>query len=87
MTKLRPFVRKFLKEASNLFEMYIYTMGERPYAKEMAKLLDPADFYFNSRVIAQGDCTPSHKKSLDIVLVQESAIIIHDDTEEVSEQL
>ncbi|MED6200090.1 hypothetical protein PIB30_081914 [Stylosanthes scabra] len=26
MTKLRPFVRTFLKEASEMFEMYIYTM-------------------------------------------------------------
>ncbi|KAI3995968.1 hypothetical protein MKX01_037465 [Papaver californicum] len=35
-TKLRPFVRTFLKEASSLFEMYIYTMGEKRYAVEMA---------------------------------------------------
>ncbi|KAK3001140.1 hypothetical protein RJ639_021973 [Escallonia herrerae] len=27
-TKLRPFVKTFLKEASNFFEMYIYTLGE-----------------------------------------------------------
>lgn len=87
MTKLRPFVRTFLKEASNFFEMYIYTMGERPYALEMAKLLDPGDIYFNSRIIAQGDCTQRHQKGLDIVLGQESAVIILDDTEVVSERL
>ncbi|XP_011079425.1 RNA polymerase II C-terminal domain phosphatase-like 4 [Sesamum indicum] len=83
MTKLRPFVHAFLKEASNLFEMYIYTMGERPYALEMAKLLDPGDVYFNSRIIAQGDCTQRYQKGLDVVLGQESAVLILDDTEAV----
>ncbi|XP_021729225.1 RNA polymerase II C-terminal domain phosphatase-like 4 [Chenopodium quinoa] len=83
MTKLRPFVRTFLQEASNLFEMYIYTMGERPYAIEMAKLLDPGSVYFNSRVISQADCTQRHQKGLDVVLGQESAVLILDDTEAV----
>lgn len=41
LTKLRPFVRTFLKEASKLFEMDIYTMGKRSYALQMAKSLDP----------------------------------------------
>jgi RNA polymerase II C-terminal domain phosphatase-like 3/4 len=84
MTKLRPFVHTFLKEASKLFEMYIYTMGERAYALQMAKLLDPRDAYFHSRVIAQGDCTHRHQKGLDVVLGQESAVLILDDTEAVS---
>ncbi|KAK4392798.1 RNA polymerase II C-terminal domain phosphatase-like 4 [Sesamum angolense] len=84
MTKLRPFVHTFLREASNLFEMYIYTMGERPYALEMAKLLDPGDVYFNSRIIAQGDCTQRYQKGLDVVLGQESAVLILDDTEAIN---
>ncbi|KAL2511941.1 RNA polymerase II C-terminal domain phosphatase-like 4 [Abeliophyllum distichum] len=68
MTKLRPFVTTFLKEASKLFEMYIYTMGKRSYALEMAKLLDPEDIYFHSRVIAKEDCTQRDQKGLDVVL-------------------
>lgn len=81
MTKLRPFVRTFLKEASEMFEMYIYTMGDRPYALEMAKLLDPEGEYFNSKVISRDDGTQRHQKGLDIVLGQESAVLILDDTE------
>nr|XP_016513820.1 PREDICTED: RNA polymerase II C-terminal domain phosphatase-like 4 [Nicotiana tabacum] len=87
MTKLRPFVHTFLKEASSLFEMHIYTMGERPYALEMANLLDPGGIYFHSRVIAQGDCTQRHQKGLDVVVGQESAVLILDDTEAVSNSL
>jgi RNA polymerase II C-terminal domain phosphatase-like 3/4 len=84
MTKLRPFVRTFLKEASEMFEMYIYTMGDRPYALEMAKLLDPQGEYFNAKVISRDDGTQKHQKGLDIVLGQESAVLILDDTEHVS---
>lgn len=83
-TKLRPFVRTFLKEASSMFEMYVYTMGERPYAIEMARLLDPGKVYFDSRVISQADCTQKHQKGLDVVLGADSAVLILDDTECVS---
>jgi RNA polymerase II C-terminal domain phosphatase-like 3/4 len=72
MTKLRPFVRTFLKEASEMFEMYIYTMGDRAYALEMAKLLDPQREYFSARVISRDDGTHKHQKGLDVVLGQES---------------
>ncbi|KAM1001616.1 hypothetical protein TB2_007976 [Malus domestica] len=51
MTKLRPFVKTFLKEANEMYEMYLYTTGERAYALEMAKLLDPRKEYFGDRVI------------------------------------
>lgn len=81
LTKLRPFVHSFLKEASTMFEMYVYTMGERPYALEIVKHLDPKRVYFNSKVISQADSTQRHQKGLDIVLGAESLAVILDDTE------
>ncbi|XP_050225127.1 RNA polymerase II C-terminal domain phosphatase-like 4 [Mercurialis annua] len=81
MTKLRPFVREFLKEASQMFEMYIYTMGDGLYAKQMAKLLDPGGDYFDGRIISRDDGTERNRKGLDIVLGQENAVLILDDTE------
>ncbi|KAK9082700.1 hypothetical protein Scep_029171 [Stephania cephalantha] len=83
LTKLRPFVRTFLKEASSLFELFIYTMGERFYATWMAKLLDPEETYFNEKVISKDDCTQEHRKSLDVVLGADNAVLILDDTEAV----
>ncbi|XP_031473757.1 RNA polymerase II C-terminal domain phosphatase-like 4 isoform X1 [Nymphaea colorata] len=83
MTKLRPYVHTFLREASTMFEMYIYTMAERPYALEMANMLDPKGVYFPSKVISQADCTQKHQKGLDVVLGLESAVVILDDTEMV----
>ncbi|KAI5440852.1 RNA polymerase II C-terminal domain phosphatase-like 4, variant 4 [Lathyrus oleraceus] len=84
VTKLRPFVRTFLKEASEIFDMCIYTMGDRSYALEMARLLDPQREYFNANVISRDDGTRRRKKDLRMVLEKESAILILDDTERVS---
>ncbi|VAH18809.1 unnamed protein product [Triticum turgidum subsp. durum] len=80
LTKLRPFVRKFLEEASNMFRMYIYTMGDKAYAIEIAKLLDPGNVYFDSKVISNSDCTQQHQKGLDVVLGADSLAVILDDT-------
>ncbi|KAF5732854.1 RNA polymerase II C-terminal domain phosphatase-like 4 [Tripterygium wilfordii] len=84
MTKLRPFVHNFLREASEMFEMYIYTMGNKSYALEMAKLLDPKDDdYFTGRIISREDSTQEHQKSLNKVPVHESVVLILDDKESV----
>ncbi|CAI9101890.1 OLC1v1000044C1 [Oldenlandia corymbosa var. corymbosa] len=85
MTKLRPFVHTFLEEASKLFDMYVYTMGCRNYAVEMAKLLDPEGVYFNSKIIAHENSTDKSKKGLDVVLGKENAVLILDDRESVWE--
>jgi FCP1-like phosphatase family protein len=85
MTKLRPFVRTFLKEASEMFEMYIYTMGDRRYSLEMARLLDPQGEYFKDKVISRDDGTDQMKqKDLNLVLGTESSILILDDKKKVS---
>ncbi|KAI0522983.1 hypothetical protein KFK09_005372 [Dendrobium nobile] len=80
LTKLRPFVHNFLKEASTMFDMYIYTMAERSYALEIVKHLDPMGVYFNCKVISQSDSTQRYLKGLDVVLKEESHVVILDDT-------
>ncbi|KAJ4715149.1 RNA polymerase II C-terminal domain phosphatase-like 4 [Melia azedarach] len=83
LVKLRPFVRNFLEAASTMFEMYVCTMGGRGYALEAAKLLDPDSKYFSSRIIAREDFRQRERKSLNMVLGQESGVVILDDTESV----
>ena len=46
-TKLRPRVHAFLRAASRLCQLYIYTMGDKRYAAEMAHLLDPSGDLFS----------------------------------------
>ena len=67
-----------------MFEMYIYTMGDKAYAIEIAKLLDPSNIYFPLKVISNSDCTQRHQKGLDVILGAESVAVILDDTEYVS---
>nr|XP_004310239.2 PREDICTED: RNA polymerase II C-terminal domain phosphatase-like 3 [Fragaria vesca subsp. vesca] len=87
-TKLRPGVWKFLEKASHLFEMHLYTMGNKLYATEMAKVLDPTGALFAGRVISRGDDGDPYdgdervpkSKDLEGVLGMESAVVIIDDS-------
>ena len=82
-TKLRPHVHEFLAAASRLCQLYVYTMGDKNYAREMATLLDPTGELFSGRVISNSDSTSAHTKDLDIVLGAEPAVLIVDDTDRV----
>ncbi|KAL6890193.1 hypothetical protein ACP4OV_008956 [Aristida adscensionis] len=87
-TKLRPGIWNFLEKASKLFELHLYTMGNKLYATEMAKVLDPAGTLFAGRVISRGDDGDPldsddrvpKSKDLDGVLGMESAVLIIDDS-------
>ncbi|RDX93654.1 RNA polymerase II C-terminal domain phosphatase-like 3, partial [Mucuna pruriens] len=87
-TKLRPGIWNFLEKASKLFELHLYTMGNKLYATEMAKVLDPKGVLFAGRVISRGDDTDSvdgeerapKSKDLEGVLGMESAVVIIDDS-------
>lgn len=84
MTKLRPFVRTFLEEASQLFDLYIFTMGIWHYASDMVYLLDPNSKYFDRvRVFTRDDATLNEEKGLSVVPVVKSACLIIDDLEVV----
>ncbi|TVU25237.1 hypothetical protein EJB05_27726, partial [Eragrostis curvula] len=89
-TKLRPGIWNFLKKASKLFELHLYTMGNKLYATEMAKLLDHDKKLFAGRVISRGDDSVGEpfdsddrvpkSKDLEGVLGMESAVVIIDDS-------
>ncbi|EOA32615.1 hypothetical protein CARUB_v10015909mg [Capsella rubella] len=78
LLKLRPFIGDFLKEANELFTMYVYTKGTRRYAKAILKLIDPKKLYFGHRVITRNESP--HTKTLDLVLADERGVVIVDDT-------
>ena len=83
-TKLRPAVRTFLAEASRLAQLYVYTMGDKHYATEMAGSSTRAGRFSTGAVPGKsGDSTDSRVKDLDIVLGAESAVLIVDDTDRV----
>ncbi|KAH0934418.1 LOW QUALITY PROTEIN: hypothetical protein HID58_011535 [Brassica napus] len=81
LTKLRPYVREFLKEANEMFTMYAYTMGNRDYSKFILDVIDPKQIFFGERVITR-DESP-YMKTLDLVLAHERGVVIVDDTRDV----
>ncbi|CAA7036572.1 unnamed protein product [Microthlaspi erraticum] len=81
LTKLRPFLGDFLKEANEMFTMYVYTMGNRDYADAVLKMIDPEKIYFGERVITK-DESP-YMKTLDLVLADERGVLIVDDSRDV----
>ena len=78
----------FAFQASKLYELHLYTMGNKLYATEMAKLLDPKGVLFAGRVISRGDDSDlfdgdervPKNKDLDGVLGMESGVVIVDDS-------
>ncbi|KAF9604506.1 hypothetical protein IFM89_007627 [Coptis chinensis] len=90
-TKLRPGIWTFLEKASKLYELHLYTMGNKLYATEMAKVLDPSGVLFSGRVISKGDDGDPFdgdekipkSKDLEGVLGMESSVVIVDDSVKV----
>ncbi|OEL34803.1 RNA polymerase II C-terminal domain phosphatase-like 4 [Dichanthelium oligosanthes] len=67
LTKLRPFARGFLEQASSMFEMHVYTLAGRVYAMEAVKLLDPNGVYFGERIVWSSESTQRDMKSLKVI--------------------
>ncbi|KAI3987706.1 hypothetical protein MKX01_028440 [Papaver californicum] len=86
-TKLKPYTREFLKEVSEYFELFIYTMGTRDYANDMGRILDPLGVLFKSRIVSRDDSTKDNRKNLDVLAgPYEKNTIIIDDTKHVWEE-
>ncbi|XP_026379260.1 RNA polymerase II C-terminal domain phosphatase-like 4 [Papaver somniferum] len=84
--KLRPYTRESLKQLSDRFELFLYTMGTRFYAEVMGKLLDPDGVIFNS-IVSKDDSTIKNRKNMDILAgPDEKNTIIIDDNKYVWEE-
>ncbi|KAJ1281438.1 hypothetical protein BS78_04G305600 [Paspalum vaginatum] len=82
LTKLRPFARSLLAQASAMFEMYVYTLAGSVYAKENVKLLDPDGVYFGERIVSSLESKRPDMKNLDVIPGAEDAtVVIVDDTD------
>ncbi|KAI3846293.1 hypothetical protein MKW92_026226 [Papaver armeniacum] len=78
-TKLRPHTRDFLKQVGDRFELFVYTLGNREYARNMGRLLDPEGVLFKS-IESRDDSTFEDRKNLDILAGpdEKNTIIIDD---------
>ncbi|KAL2927676.1 RNA polymerase II C-terminal domain phosphatase-like 4 [Bienertia sinuspersici] len=84
LVKLRPRVREFLIQVSDMFDLWVYTLGSRAYATRVVELLEsevPSVKIWN--VISSEDCFKYRVKGLDVVLAHENVVLVVDDSEHV----
>lgn len=62
--KLRPGLDKFLSRMAENYEMHIYTMATKAYAKAVASLIDPEGKYFADRILSRDESGSLLQKNL-----------------------
>lgn len=82
--KLRPGLKEFLESVSKNYELHIYTMGTRAYAKAIAKIVDPERKIFADRVLSRDESGSMTVKSLKRLFpVDTRMVVIIDDRGDV----
>ncbi|KAH0543965.1 hypothetical protein FGG08_001732 [Glutinoglossum americanum] len=82
--KLRPGLKDFLQNISKLYELHIYTMGTRAYAKAIAKIVDPEQKIFGDRILSRDESGSLTAKNLQRLFpVDTNMVVIIDDRGDV----
>lgn len=82
--KLRPGLKEFLDNVSNLYELHIYTMGTRSYAKHISRIIDPESKIFGNRILSRSENGSFTVKSLQRLFpVDTKMVVIIDDRGDV----
>ncbi|KPV72112.1 uncharacterized protein RHOBADRAFT_55955 [Rhodotorula graminis WP1] len=82
--KMRPGLPDFLKRVSEIYEMHVYTMGTRAYAKEVCKVIDPDGGLFGGRILSRDESGSLTRKSLQRLFpCDTNMVVIIDDRADV----
>ena len=82
--KLRPGLKDFLENISKIYELHIYTMGTRAYAKNIADIIDPERRIFGDRILSRDESGSSTAKNLQRLFpVDTKMVVIIDDRGDV----
>ncbi|KAH3674536.1 hypothetical protein WICMUC_003213 [Wickerhamomyces mucosus] len=74
--KERPGLEHFLKKVSEKYELHIYTMGTRAYAKAVAKCIDPDGNYFSDRILSRDESGSLTQKSLERLFPTDTSMVV-----------
>ena len=82
--KLRPGLKEFLENVSKIYELHIYTMATRAYAKNIADIIDPDHKLFGDRILSRDESGSLHAKTLQRLFpVDTKMVVIIDDRADV----
>ncbi|KAK4548741.1 hypothetical protein LTR36_008514 [Oleoguttula mirabilis] len=82
--KLRPGLKEFLQIIAQFYELHIYTMATRAYAKEIANIVDPDHKLFADRILSRDENGSMNSKNLKRLFpVDTKMVVIIDDRGDV----
>ena len=82
--KLRPGLKEFLENVAKIYELHIYTMGTRQYAKNIADIIDPEHKIFGDRILSRDESGSMTAKNLQRLFpVDTKMVVIIDDRGDV----
>ncbi|RMD42311.1 hypothetical protein DV735_g2815, partial [Chaetothyriales sp. CBS 134920] len=82
--KQRPGLQEFLTSVSELYELHIYTMGTRQYAKKVAEIIDKKGEFFKDRILSRDESGSMTAKSLSRLFpIDTKMVVIIDDRADV----
>lgn len=82
--KVRPGLQNFLESMSKMYEMHVYTMATKSYAKAIANIIDPDGKFFGDRILSRDESGSLVQKSLKRLFpVTTSMVAIIDDRGDV----
>lgn len=82
--KLRPGLTQFLDKISQTYELHVYTMGTRAYARNIARIVDPDKKLFGDRIISRDESGSMTSKHLGRLFpVDTKMVVIIDDRSDV----
>ena len=74
--KLRPGLKEFLENISKIYELHIYTMGTRAYAKNIAEIIDPDRKIFGDRILSRDESGSLVAKSLQRLFPTDTRMVV-----------
>ncbi|GAA5872133.1 hypothetical protein JCM1840_006328 [Sporobolomyces johnsonii] len=82
--KMRPGLPDFLRRVAEIYEMHVYTMGTRAYAKEVCNVIDPDGGLFGGRILSRDESGSMTRKSLQRLFpCDTNMVVIIDDRADV----
>ncbi|KAK5115177.1 hypothetical protein LTR85_009935 [Meristemomyces frigidus] len=82
--KLRPGLKEFLQTIAQYYELHIYTMATRAYAKEISNIVDPDHKLFADRILSRDENGSMNSKNLKRLFpVDTKMVVIIDDRGDV----
>ncbi|KAL7674482.1 hypothetical protein ACOME3_000761 [Neoechinorhynchus agilis] len=81
-SRFRNGVHEFFENIRHLYRMDVFTLGQRSYAREIVRFIDPNETLFSGRIVTRDECVDLSDKTLNLKSIYPSGdhmVVIIDD--------